>query len=94
MVVWLWSRTAGWCSNGGKCGNSGHSKKDVGCGGLGRDVVEENGRKLGGKWGKKGKKISPSHFPEVKDLPHRSNGKNQLTALADRTMRIFATRQH
>ena len=32
---------------GGKWGNSGHSTGDVGCEGLWRDVVEENGTKMG-----------------------------------------------
>ena len=35
-----------WGEMGGKWGNRGHSTQDVGCGGLWRDVVEENGRKL------------------------------------------------
>ena len=34
---------------GGRWENSGHSTRDVGCGGLWRDVVEENGTKMGQK---------------------------------------------
>ena len=36
--------------NGGKWGNSGHSTRDVGRGGLWRDVVDEKGTKMGEKW--------------------------------------------
>ena len=95
-----WSKTGG---NGGKWGgiggggwgNDGHSTRDVACGVLWRDVVEENGRKMGGKWAKKGTKYSFFNpiFPicsEVEDIPHSSLCKNQLTALTDGKMGIFA----
>ena len=39
---------------GGEWGNIGHSTRDVCCGELWRDVVEKNGRKMGGKWGEMG----------------------------------------
>ena len=66
---------------GGGWGNSGHSTRDVGCGGLWRDVVEENGMKMGGKWDE----IPIFHrsvlpiLPEIEDLPHPSICKNQVT---------------
>ena len=40
--------------NAGKRGNGGYSTRDVGCGGLWRDAVEENETKLGEKWEKSG----------------------------------------
>ena len=50
---------------GGEWGNSGHSTRDVGCGGLWRDVpeenwttIEKNGRKMG-----ENTHCSQSHFP-------------------------------
>ena len=51
---------------GGGWGNSGHSTQDVGCGGLWRDVVRENRRKMGQFEKKMGEKW------EVEDLPHSS----------------------
>ena len=39
-----------------KWGSSGHSTWNVGCGGLWRDVVEENGIKMGEKWKENGTK--------------------------------------
>ena len=35
---------------GGGWGNSSHSTRDMGCGGLWQEVVERNGRKTGEKW--------------------------------------------
>ena len=43
------NRDFGVWENGGKWGNGGHSTRGVGCGGLWRDVVEENGAKNGTK---------------------------------------------
>ena len=60
---------------GGKCGEdeeiSGHSTRDVGCGRLWRDMVEENGTKAGEQWERKATLHSPMFpiFPEVEDLP-------------------------
>ena len=52
---------------GEKWGNSGHSTRDVGCGGLWRDVVEENRAIMREKWEKNGTKypfftVPFSHF--------------------------------
>ena len=81
---------------GGGWGNSGHSTWDVGCGGLWRDVVEENGMKMGGKWDE----IPIFHrsvlpiLPEAEDLPHPSLCENQVTALTNGKMVFFATHRH
>ena len=87
--------------NGGKWGgNVGHSTRDVGCGGLWRDAAEEVGQK-GRKWEKTGTKypfftvpFSPfsrrsKSFPTVSFVK-----KNQLTALTDGKVGIFATHGH
>ena len=77
--------------NGGRgdWGNSGHSTRDVGRGGLWRDVVEENGRKMG-----QNTHFSPSRFP------HSSGGRrspphhNPRTAHTDGKIGFSATHQH
>ena len=78
---------------GGKWGYSGHSTRDVGCGGLWRDAIEENRAKMektGRKWERMGENGTKYpfwgvpfvlFFPEVKDQPHNSLCKNQLTAV-------------
>ena len=67
--------------NGRNWGISRHGTRDVGCGGLWRDVVEENGRKMGGKWDEIPIFLISPIFTEVDDLPHRSLCKTQPTAL-------------
>ena len=69
-----WGKWGQMGGNGGKWGNSGHSTRDVGCGGLWRDVVEENGTKMG-EMGEKWDEIPIFHsplfpiFPGVEDVP-------------------------
>ena len=76
---------------GGGWENGGHSTRDVGCGGLWRGVVQENGRKMG----ETRDEIPIFHssifpvFPRVVDLPHNSLCTNQLTALTDGKMENF-----
>ena len=72
-----WRKPEKWGEMGGEWG-SGHSTRDVGCGGLWWDVLEENGTQLGEKWEEIGTKHRfftipfPPFSPEVKDLPHSS----------------------
>ena len=79
----------GWGEWGGgmgeEWGNRGRSTRDVGCGGLYRDAVEENGTEMGPKWDEAPifhSAISPI-FPEVEGLPRSSLCKHQPTALTD-----------
>ena len=62
-----------------------------------RDVVEEKGRKMGEKWDKITIftifPFSPS-FRRSKISPHSPLCENQLTALTDGTMGMFALRRH
>ena len=57
--------------NGAEWENSGHSIRDVGSGGLWRDVVEDNG----GEWEENGRKMgqnthfSQFHFPQFPGGP-------------------------
>ena len=80
-------------------GGSAHSTRDVGCGGLWRDVVEENGRKMGGQWEDNGTKYPfftvpfppfsrrprmPLTVPVVKiGPPHSPTEKWECAPLAD-----------
>ena len=79
--------------NGGEWGNSGRSTRNMGCGGLWL-------RKMGQKWEKHGTKYPLftvpcfPFFPKIEDLSHSSLCKNQVTALTDGKMAIFATHRH
>ena len=82
-----------WGSMGGKWGNSGHSTRDVGCGGLWWDVVAENGTKMGEKWGGRWDEIPPL-FSTVPFLPFFRRSKifsktPKFTALTNRKMGFF-----
>ena len=74
-------------------GGTGHSTRDVGCGGLRRDVVQENMTKMGEN-GTKCPFFTVSLPPvsrRSKIFPHSSLCKTQLTALTDGKMGTFAT---
>ena len=92
MEKW-WER--GWGRGDGKIAASAHGR-DVGCGGLWRNVVEENGEQTGRKMGRNiqfSQSLCPI-YPEVEDLPLWFLCKNQLTALTDGKMGIFATHRY
>ena len=58
-----------------------------------RQKWDKNGTKVGDRWDRT-PIFSKSHFPiflEVEDPPYSSLCKNQLTALTDEKMGIFAT---
>ena len=76
--------------------NIGHSARDEGGGGLSRDVVEENERRMGEKWDEIlifHSPISPI-FPEVEDLPQSSLCKNSSPQSPTEKLGMFATHRH
>ena len=101
-----WGKMGGKETGGKGGGDSQHSTQNAGCGGLWREV-EENGRKMGEKWGggweENARKMErDTHFFTVpfspffrglKTFPTVSH-KNEHTALSDGEMGFFATHRH